>query len=66
MALLRCPVGFSEEIIAAVNLIKSQIETEKDKKIHFSKFLRLFRQIFDRFCGLECFKGSTTKRLIVQ
>ena len=40
MALIRCPIGFSEEMIAVFHLNKSQINTEHDKNnriIHFSK-----------------------------
>ena len=59
MALLRCPVGFSEEIVAVIQMKKSQFDTENDKNhktLHFSKFLRNFRQIFDRL------RGSTRKK----
>ena len=31
MALIRCPVGFSVEIIAVSHMNKSQIDTENDK-----------------------------------
>ena len=31
MALVRCPVGFSEEINAILQMKKSQIDTENDK-----------------------------------
>ena len=65
VALVRCPVGFSEKIIAVFQLIKkSQIDTENDKSpknVHSSKFLRIFRQILDRLFRLESFKGSTRK-----
>ena len=61
MALIRCPVGFSEEITAVFFVKKSQIDTETDKipkTLMFSKFLRIFRQIFDRLRELEYFKWS--------
>ena len=69
MALFRCPVGFSEEITAVFQMKKSQIDTENDKIhkiIHSSKFLRIFRQRFDKFRRLECFKVSKRKELVVQ
>ena len=47
MALVRCPIGFSEEMIIAL----------------FQKFLRIFCQIIDRLRGLECFKGSVKKKV---
>ena len=44
----------------------SQINTENDRKVPFSKILRIFRQTVDKLRGLECFEGSTRKRLVVQ
>ena len=68
MALIRCPAGISEEIIAV--FILKKIDTENDKKkletFHFSKFLRIFGQIVDRLRELEKFKGPTRKKLVVQ
>ena len=66
MALVCCPVGFSEEIIAVFPPKKSQFDTKNSKIFHFPKFLRIFCQIFDRLRGLECFKGSTRQGLVVQ
>ena len=45
MALVCCPVGFSEAIIAVFHVKKSQIDTEIDKKpkvFQFSKILSIF------------------------
>ena len=44
-ALLRCPVGFSEEIIAAFQRKKTQNDTKNDKHpkiFRFSKFYAFF------------------------
>ena len=68
MALIRCPLGFSEEITDAFQMKKPQNDTENDKNpkiFHFLKFLRFFRQFFYRLRGLECFKSPTRKKLIV-
>ena len=67
MALVRCAVGFSEEIIAVFQIKKSQIDTENDNSrgFQFSKFLRIFGRIFNRLRGLDCFKGSTRKQCSV-
>ena len=56
MALDCCPVSFYEEIIAVFQMKLSQIDTENDKNpkiFHFSKFLRIFGQIFAGICGLK-------------
>ena len=69
MALIRCPVGLSEEIIAVFHMKKYQIDTENDKipKIfQFVKIFTIFCQIFIRRRGLECFKGSLREKLVVQ
>ena len=66
---LCCPVGFSEELISVFEVKRSQIDTENDKKskvVLFSKFLCICCQSFDKLRGLECFKGSKRKRLVVQ
>ena len=45
MTLLRCPVGFSEEIIAVFQFKKSQTDTENDKNhkiFHFYAFFVKF------------------------
>ena len=68
MTLIRCQVGFSEKTIAVFYMKKSQIYTENDKNhkiFSFSKRLRIFRQIFNRRRGLECFKGSSSENLVV-
>ena len=65
---IRCPVGFSGQIVALIHMKKSQIDTENDKyhKIfHIYQFLRTFCQIFDKLRGLENFKGSTRKKLVL-
>ena len=40
--------------------------TKKLETFHFSKFLRIFRQIVARLRELEKFKGPTRKKLVVQ
>ena len=66
MAQARCPVGFSEEIIAVFQMIKIDTETDKKPKIfQFSKPLCIFCSSFHRLRGLECFKGSTRKKLVI-
>ena len=45
MALIRCPVGFSEEFIAVFQVKMFQINTENDKNpksFQYSKFLCIF------------------------
>ena len=52
MALIRCPVGFSEELVAIFKMKMSQIDTENDKNhkvFQFSKILLIFINIFDSF-----------------
>ena len=69
MALIRCPAGVSDEIIAVFQIEKSQIDTENDKEpqnLHFLKFLRIFHRIFESLREFEKFKGPTRKRLVVQ
>ena len=69
MALIPCRVGLSKEIIAVFHMIKSQTDTQNDKNheiLSFSKFLRIFCQLFDRLGELELYKGSTRKMLVVQ
>ena len=62
---LCCPVGFLEEFIAVFSVKVFQIDTEIDKKPKFSNF-RIFRHIFYRHRGFECFKRSTNKKLVDQ
>ena len=62
-------VVFYEEIIAMFRMKMYQSDTENDKKpknFHFSKFIRIFVQIFDGFCGLERGKMSTRRECVVQ
>ena len=65
MALIRCPVGISEEMIAVFQKKKSQIDIENDKNPQNFN-LRIFCQIVDRLRELESFKGPTRKRLVFQ
>ena len=63
-----CPVGVSEEIMA-VSFEKSLKLTPKMTKVpKFSIFQSLYAFFvkFWRLRGLECFKGSTRKTLVVQ
>ena len=69
MALIRCSVGLSEEIIAVFHMKKSQVDIENDKnpKIsQFSKSLCIFSRIFDGLCGLEQGKRSKRKECVVR
>ena len=69
MVLVRCSVGFSEEIIAVFQMIKISNwhrKWQNSQNFPFSKFLRIFCQIVDRLRGLECFKASKGKVLVVQ
>ena len=69
MVLVRCSVGFSEEIIAIFQMIKISNwhrKWQNSQNFPFSKFLRTFCQIVDRLRGLECFKASKGKVLVVQ
>ena len=43
MAPIRCPVGFSEKIIAVFQLENSQIDTENDKNLKFFQFSKTMR-----------------------
>ena len=38
MAVIRCPVGFSKEMNAVLQMKNSQIDTEKDKNSKFFRF----------------------------
>ena len=42
MTLIRCPVGFSEEIIAVFHMKKSQIDTENDKIPKIFNFQKVY------------------------
>ena len=67
MALFFCPVGFLEVIIAVFLLKKSQTDTKNDKNskiFNFSKFLRIFRQIFERLRKLERQKRSKGENVL--
>ena len=56
MALLCCPVGFSEKIIAVLQMKKSQIDAKNKKNPKnfplFQDFMHFF-QNFDELCELE-------------
>ena len=65
-ARIGCPVVVYEEI-NAVLLESKRPKNDKNPKIFlFLKFLCNFCESFDRLRGLECFKGSTKKRSVVQ
>ena len=71
MALIRRPVGFSEEIIAVFKMKNLKLTPKMTKIPKFSIFkvfthFSIFRQNFDRLRVLECFKGSTRKVLVVR
>ena len=50
MALIRCPLGLFEEIVAVFWKKMSPIDTEKDKNL---KDLGIFSKFFHCLCGLE-------------
>ena len=61
MALIRSPVGFFEETIAVLKWKNLKLTPKMTKFSRFSIFQSFyaffyFCQIFDRLCGLECFK----------
>ena len=63
MALIRCPVGLSEEIVAVFWMKKSQIDTEIDKleNIQFLTVLCIFPKFLTKFvdCNIEkCQQGT--------
>ena len=63
-----CPVGVSEEIMA-VFLKKSLNLTPKMTNVPKFSVFQSFDAFFVKFWrlrGLECFKGSTRKTLVVQ
>ena len=49
MALIRCPVGFSEEVIAVFNWKKSRIDTENDKNPKIFQFSQSVYAFFPKF-----------------
>ena len=61
MALLRCPVGFSEEMIAAFQMKKSQINTENDKHPKNFPFYKVFRNFSSDFGNWNVLKGQQGK-----
>ena len=64
-----CSVGVSEEIMAVFYLKKSLNLTPKMTKVPKFSILQSFYAFFVKFWrlrGLECFKGSTRKTLVVQ
>ena len=63
-----CPVGVSEEIMAVL-FEKSLNLTPKMTKVPKFSIFQSFYAFFVKFWrlrGLECFKGSTRKTLVVQ
>ena len=54
--------SLSEEFTAVFDVKmsrrKSDTGNDKTKSFHFLKFLRIFRQIFDRLRRLESFRGQ--------
>ena len=48
MESLRCPVGFSEEVIVVFLVKMSQIDTGNDKKTKFFHFSKVFMHFFLR------------------
>ena len=56
MALIVCPIGFSEAIVADFCMKRSQVDTENDKNLkifQLSKISFVFPQVFDGLFGLE-------------
>ena len=61
MALIQCPVGFSEENIAVFQMKKSQIDTESDKNFdmfQFSKISCIFSKFLADFVEWNVEKGQ--------
>ena len=53
MALLCCPVGFSEVIIAVFQLKKSQIDTKNDETPKNFPIFKAFSAFFSKFQNLD-------------
>ena len=61
MVLVRCPVGFSEEMMAVFQKKKFQIDTGNDKKLkifQFSKFLCIFVRVSRDFLDWNVLQGQ--------
>ena len=62
MALISCPVGFSEEIIAVFQMQKSQIDTENEKKpkdfMQISNILCIFVKVPTDFVDRKVLRGQ--------
>ena len=58
MALLRCPVGLSGEIIAVFQTKKSQIDTEKDKTHKSFQSFCFFIKVSTGFADWNILRGQ--------
>ena len=64
MALFRCPVGFSKEIISVFQIKESKLTPKMTKIPRLSIFQSFYAFSVNllRLHGLECFEGSTRRR----
>ena len=61
IALIRCPVGFSEEIMAIFQIKKPQIDTENEINLKSFHFLQFFVKFLTDFVDSNALRGQRGK-----